>query len=288
MDPISNPFSSGLSIPPPVLVGRQEALEHARLLFARLRQGRGEKSLWFTGLRGAGKSVLLAALRRMAAEADVELEAVDEAHSLRAEELDGLIRRQEALLLEQAPKAVVLAGLPFEQQLEEASLALGQRVFRRFELGPLDPPAVAQALGQAADEGAVAEILRLSKGHPALVQAWAHGAWLAAPGPRITRMDVKAAAAAVEARLDADFYGPGFERLSPREKAYLRTMAHLGPGPHRSGDIADSMDAKITSLGPLRARLLRAGWIYSPAHGWLGFAAPGMDDFLRRVMPGFR
>ena len=48
------------------------------------------------------------------------------------------------------------------------------------------------------------------------------------------------------------------------------------------------MDAKITSLGPIRASLMKGGWIYSPGHGQLGFAAPGMDEFMRRVMPGFR
>jgi hypothetical protein len=48
------------------------------------------------------------------------------------------------------------------------------------------------------------------------------------------------------------------------------------------------MDAKVTALGPLRAKLMREGWVYCPEHGRLGFSAPGMDAFLRRAMPHFR
>lgn len=59
MDPIRNPFSPGAGSPPPELVGREAVLEQARILFARVQQGKSEKSLLLTGLRGVGKTVLL-------------------------------------------------------------------------------------------------------------------------------------------------------------------------------------------------------------------------------------
>lgn len=288
MDPVLNPFSSGLSSPPPLLAGRQSVLEHARLFFARTAQGRGEKSLLLSGLRGSGKTVLLQALARQAEEVGVAVQVVDDAETRSGDELRALIQAQEAHLRSQAPKAVLLAGLPLNELLDDASHALAARVFRRFDLEALSPDEAATAVAPHVLPDAMPELLRLSKGYPAFLQAWAYGAWNASAGPRISRADLKACADAVLRRLDADFYGPGFERLSPREKAYLRTMAHLGPGPHRSGDIADSMDAKITSLGPLRAKLIAGGWVYSPGHGMLGFTAPGFDEFMRRVMPGFR
>jgi Cdc6-like AAA superfamily ATPase len=66
MDPINNPFSPGAGAPPPELVGRDQLLEEARILLGRVRQGRPEKSLLLTGLRGVGKTVLLNEIERMA------------------------------------------------------------------------------------------------------------------------------------------------------------------------------------------------------------------------------
>ena len=41
-------------------------------------------------------------------------------------------------------------------------------------------------------------------------------------------------------------------RLTPREKTYLRAMAELGEGPYRTGDIADKLGIKTTTLAPVR------------------------------------
>ena len=65
MDPIANPFSPGAGAPPPELVGRDPLLQQTRVLFARIRQKRPEKSLLLTGLRGVGKTVLLNEMERM-------------------------------------------------------------------------------------------------------------------------------------------------------------------------------------------------------------------------------
>src|ERR1700722_10726406 len=59
MDPIKNPFSPDAGSPPPELVGRDPILEQARVLLARVKQKRSEKSMMPTGLRGVGKTVLL-------------------------------------------------------------------------------------------------------------------------------------------------------------------------------------------------------------------------------------
>ena len=66
MDPIQNPFSPGAGSPPPELVGREQVLEQARILCGRIKQGRAEKSLLLTGLRGVGKTVLLNEMAREA------------------------------------------------------------------------------------------------------------------------------------------------------------------------------------------------------------------------------
>jgi Cdc6-like AAA superfamily ATPase len=67
MDPVKNPFSPGAGAPPPELVGREAILEQARILLARIKAKRPEKSILLTGLRGVGKTVLLNEIERMAA-----------------------------------------------------------------------------------------------------------------------------------------------------------------------------------------------------------------------------
>ncbi len=68
MDNVANPFSPGAGSPPPELVGREGILDQAKILFARVKRGRSEKSLLLTGLRGVGKTVLLNKMEQIAQE----------------------------------------------------------------------------------------------------------------------------------------------------------------------------------------------------------------------------
>ncbi len=103
----------------------------------------------------------------------------------------------------------------------------------------------------------------------------------------ITLSDVQQATATVIQRLDANFFRVRFDRLTPREKEYLRAMASLGPVAHRSGDIAAVLGVKVGSLGPMRAKLINKGMIYSPAYGEMAFTVPLFDEFMLRAIPTF-
>ena len=87
------------------------------------------------------------------------------------------------------------------------------------------------------------------------------------------------------ADLDASFFRVRLDRLSPSEKRYLRAMAELGPGPHRSGDIAQTLGREVQTVAPIRAKLIEKGMVYSPSHGDTGFTVPLFDAFMRRVLP---
>jgi hypothetical protein len=87
------------------------------------------------------------------------------------------------------------------------------------------------------------------------------------------------------AGLDRSFFRVRFDRLTPREQDYLRAMAELGPGPHRSGDIARLLGRQVESLGPLRSGLIKKGMIWSPAHGDTAFTVPLFDTFMKREVP---
>ena len=105
------------------------------------------------------------------------------------------------------------------------------------------------------------------------------------PGSLITLQDVTAASSSVTDTLDRDFFRVRFDRLTPKERDYLRAMAELGPGPHRSGDIASELGVRVQSVAPRRSALIAKGMIYSPAHGDTAFTVPLFDDFLRRTLP---
>jgi hypothetical protein len=137
------------------------------------------------------------------------------------------------------------------------------------------------------EDDAVAEIFRLTKGYPYFLQEWGYQAWNRASSTPITHRIVSDATAIVSTRLDQNFFRVRYDRLTPSEKNFLRAMAELGPGPQRTGDIADTMQVKVTNLGPVRAKLIKKGMIYSPAHGDMAFTVPLFDEFMRRAIPKF-
>ena len=65
----------------------------------------------------------------------------------------------------------------------------------------------------------------------------------------------------------------------------MRAMAELGPGPHRSGDVAEVLERKVTSVAPTRSYLIRKGMAYSQSHGDIAFTVPLFDGFMKRTMP---
>jgi len=86
------------------------------------------------------------------------------------------------------------------------------------------------------------------------------------------------------AQLDSSFFRVRFDRLTPSVKRYMRAMAELGSGPHRSGDVAEILHRPVNSIAPTRSSLIRKGMAYSPAHGDIAFTVPLFDGFMQRIM----
>lgn len=130
---------------------------------------------------------------------------------------------------------------------------------------------------------ALTELLAFTEGYPYFLQEWGYHVWNAADRSPIVLDDVIQAAEDVQRQLDENFFQVRIDRLTPAEKAYLGAMAELGPGPHRSGDIAAKLGVKVESVAPRRSGLIRKGMVYSPAHGDTAFTVPMFDDYLRRT-----
>lgn len=215
---------------------------------------------------------------------------VDELQYLESQDLAALIASAYPISQRALPLMIFGAGLPHFAGLAKDAMAYAERLFEFPAVGPLDERASAAAVrepirkaGANITPEALRCIIEQTAGYPYFLQEWGRHAWDAASKSPIELADVKAAAKRVTASLDASFFRARFDRLSPREQDYLRGMARMGRGPHRSGDIAAEMKIDVTSAGPLRTGLLRKGMIYSPDHGLTAFTIPMFDAFLRRA-----
>jgi hypothetical protein len=392
MDPIKNPFSPGAGAPPPELVGRDPLLEEARILLGRIKQGRPEKSLLLTGLRGVGKTVLLNEIERMARldgyqtilleaheekplgelvypalrsllfeldrlagagdkvkrglavlrafigsikltvgevavgldiepakgtadSGDIEIDLpnlfqaiaeaaqerqtavailIDEIQYLSQKELGALIMAMHRMQQKQLPLVLLAAGLPVLPGMAGESKSYAERLFNFPDIGALSAPDSAKALrdparemGVEIEDDALQEVYRLTHGYPYFVQEWGYQAWNHATASPITLDVVEQITPAVIARLDKNFFRVRFDRLTPGERNFLRAMAHLGPDSHRTGDIAATLGTTVSGIGPVRAKLIKKGMIYSPAHGDMAFTVPLFDAFMLRAIPDF-
>jgi hypothetical protein len=220
---------------------------------------------------------------------------IDELQYFSTRELGALIMSMHKIQQRQLPVVLLGAGLPILPGLAGESKSYAERLFSFPEVGALSSQDSGKALreptlaaGVEFDDDAIDEVFRLTRGYPYFIQEWGYQSWNHATSPRITREVVYEATPTVVERLDQNFFRVRFGRLTPSEKRFLRAIAELGPGAHRSGDIADVLGVKVTSLGPVRAKLMKKGMIYSPAHGDMAFTVPLFDEFMRRAVPTFQ
>lgn len=219
---------------------------------------------------------------------------IDEIQYFNQKELGALIMAMHKVQQRQLPILLIGAGLPILPGLAGDSKSYAERLFSFPNIGALSEDDSAKALrdpAQAAEvdfeDSALKEIFCLTKGYPYFLQEWGYQAWNLAESNPITLQVVQNATATVTPRLDQNFFRVRFDRLTPSEKNFLRAMADLGPGAHRTGDIADKLGVKVNSLGPVRAKLIKKGMIYSPAHGDMAFTVPLFDAFMIRAIPVF-
>lgn len=388
MDPVRNPFSPGAGTRPPALVGRDHEIEAMDVSLQRLLIGRHGRSQMLTGLRGAGKTVLLNEFEQLAEgrgyfhehievnedgdlplrlasafrrallamdarrrigervrralgvlkafsirlpdgpELSIDVEAVhgpadsgdlatdlaglfvelgevardhhtgllvtvDEVHYVHRQTLEALImglHRATQLVL---PITIAGAGLPSLAGLTGEAKSYAERMFTFPAVGSLDDAQSREALEvPARDEGvmwsagALERVLEVTEGLPYFLQEFGKQAWDAAEGPEeITLDDVERSIPVATAELDDGFFRVRAGRTTNPERAYLRAMAELGPGPVRSSAVAGLLGKKTTALGPTRDGLIKRALCYSPRWGEIDFTVPMFDRFMKRWIP---
>ena len=217
---------------------------------------------------------------------------VDELQYVGEPELAALIAALHRASQRQLPLVLVGAGLPQLRGRTGKAKSYAERLFDYREVGPLDPidarraielPALAEDV--VIEEPALRRIVQETHGYPYFLQEWGKHAWQAADTSPIGVDDVERGSVLALAALDEGFFRVRFDRLTPAEKRYLRAMAELGAGPHRSGDIAAVLQKESPSLGLTRSNLIRKGMVWSPNHGDTAFTVPLFDQFMVRAVP---
>ena len=218
---------------------------------------------------------------------------IDELQYVREDELAALITALHRTSQRQLPVVMLGAGLPQVRGRMGRAKSYAERLFEFPEIGPLASPDAklaiakpAKAEGVEIEPAALDAIVRQTQCYPYFLQEWGKHVWDVALKSPISTSDVEIASELAVATLDESFFLVRFDRLTPSEKKYVRAMAQLGPGPHRSGDIAAVLNRQVSALGPTRSQLIGKGMVWSPSHGDTAFTVPMFDEFMMRIMPG--
>lgn len=217
---------------------------------------------------------------------------IDELQYLSDEELSALIMAMHQMAQHALPVVLVGAGLPQLVGKAGRAKSYAERLFSYPQLGPLKVEDAKAALqvpvkkeGVSFTDEALKEIIRVTEGYPYFLQEWGYQAWNLASYPLIDVDIIKKATEASIPKLDQEFFRVRFDRLTPREKDYLRALAELGGDSRRSGEIAEQLGLNVQNVASLRSSLIKKGMIYAPSHGETAFTVPLFDGFMKRAMP---
>ena len=217
---------------------------------------------------------------------------IDEVQYLSESEFSALLVAIHKINQRELPLILIGAGLPQVVGLAGRAKSYAERLFDFPNVGPLTERQTGEALqkpaqkeGASFTEGALMEVAHVTKGYPYFIQVWGSYCWDTAEFSPIDVDVIHGVKSIVVDHLDNNFFRVRYDRLTPREKDYLRAMAELGPDTHRSGDIAEVLGIHVQSAAPIRNSLIKKGMIYSPNHGDTAFTVPLFDDFMKRIMP---
>ncbi len=221
---------------------------------------------------------------------------IDEVHYVARSVLEALVMGLHRAAQLRLPITVAGAGLPSLAALTGEAKTYSERMFTFPIVGSLSQQDAREALEVPAfDEGvrfsdpALGRIVEVTFGYPYFIQEFGAAAWDAAAGPDVIELaDVEACIPVATAQLDDGFFRVRIGRTSNPERAYLRAMAELGPGPVRSGEVATMLGKTAQAVAPVRDSLIKKALCYSPRRGELDFTVPMFDGFMRRWIPAPR
>lgn len=216
---------------------------------------------------------------------------IDEMQDLGPDDVSALCAACHEISQQRLPLIVIGAGLPHLPALLSASKSYSERLFSYQNIDRLDRAEADKALqvpaqDEDADWGpdALAAMYEATGGYPYFIQAYGKAVWDVAASSPISADDVRVGTPEAEGELAVGFFGSRFERATPAERDYLRTMAELSTDDAEvsSSEVAARLGRKPQSLSPARDALMKKGLIYSGERGRIAFTVPHFGRYLRR------
>ncbi len=216
---------------------------------------------------------------------------IDELQYVEESQLASLIAALHSANQNQLPITMVAAGLPQILGKMGKAKSYAERLFKFIQIDRLEIEAAKSALiipakkeNVSFEPEAIDTILQETQRYPYFLQEWGKHSWDLAEGTVITHADAKHATLLAISELDTSFFRVRFDRLTPKEKAYVYAMAAMGSGSHRSGDVAEKLGKDVSAVAAVRNSLISKGMVFSPAHGDTAFTVPLFDGFLERTL----
>ncbi|MHB0914164.1 MAG: ATP-binding protein [Thermoleophilia bacterium] len=215
---------------------------------------------------------------------------LDEIQYLQSAELEALIMALHKCARRSLPITLVGAGLPQIPRLAGEAKSYSERLFRFSRVGELDAATdardalilPAQNQNIEFETEAVNFIVDYTQGYPYFLQEYGKIIWDEASVSPVTVEDTRTVLPLVEAKLDESFFRVRAERTTELELRYLYAMAELGPDPQRASEVAQRIGRTAEQAGPIRARLIEKGLLFTPSHGYAAFTVPQFDRYMLR------
>lgn len=223
----------------------------------------------------------------------------DEAQVIRDEKdrkgqhpLSMLIAAVSALQQQQVPIGLVLCGLPTLTANLLRARSYTERMFRAEEIGSLAGAEARAALTEPlkgaviqASDAVVDRVVTEVEGYPYFVQLWGAELWDATQSVGVTEITEQIFTATtpdIYRRLDAEFYQPRIETLTPAEQDVLLATTSASHPPLHVPELNDLSDKSPANINVLLGRLVEAGVIYRIRKGQYDYTAPKFREYLNR------
>lgn len=217
---------------------------------------------------------------------------LDEAQDLTDDELEAVCGTVHHAEQNGWPVVFAVAGLPSLPRVLAEAKSYAERLFNFSRIDELPVHLARDAITQPSyaegvdwDAAAVDLVVEATGGYPYFLQQYGQDTWNVAEAtdpPVIGLWDARLGAQRAQTALDDGIYRVRWDRATPTEQQYLRTMAEDGEAGSSSGAIARRMNRRLSSVGPMRSQLISKGLVYVPDHGRVAFTIPGMADFISR------
>ena len=212
------------------------------------------------------------------------------------EEMIDLVSVYQHFVREDRRVALLMAGLPFKtsELLANEDISFLRRAQHRY-FGRIEDTAVETSLeatvreaGRSIEAVALRRAVEEIDGFPYMMQLLAYRAWAENPeSPIITLSDVESAATVARSELETSVLETTYRELSPKDRAFLFAMLEDG-GESAMTAIAKRMGVKGNYAGQYKRRLLEQGLIETRGSKAVGYALPGLKEFLQEKVAGDR